>query len=289
MPNILAIDLGGTKTAMATYDIASFAGGERKVFPTHADQAFSHVQTDLLTQIDEMRTKDTVAIGIGVPGLVDRITGKIITMPNIPQSEGQDLAQVMRQHTGLPVTIENDVHCFALGEAIFGAGKGESVVIGTTLGTGVGGGVVIDGSLLRGSHGFAGELGHMLLVPGKPPYKTDDMRGEVEQFLSGTALGKRCSDAQSPTDYLSGAVCEFMHDSLYQEVAWYVTNLVYAFDPSVIVFGGSVGRALRPHLGKISVELDKWLLPHTPKPRLAITAIEDSALRGAACLASRSL
>jgi glucokinase len=188
-------------------------------------------------------------------------------------------------YTGLPVVIENDARCFAFSEALLGAGKGRRVVIGITLGTGVGGGIVIDGRIMRGEHGTAGEIGHMLLMPGTPPYDTANKRGEVEQFLSGTALGKRCVDANRPQDYLEGTTCSFLHPQVFREIAWLVVSLTCAFDPSIIVFGGSVGRALTPHMVSINKEVSKWLLPKSPVPDLVCGTLKGAARRGAALLA----
>lgn len=185
----------------------------------------------------------------------------------------------------LPVFVENDVRCFTLSEAQLGAGKGKKVVVGITLGTGVGGGIVIDGQIFHGHHGYAGEIGHMLLKPGEPPFTTKDMRGDVEQFISGTAMGKRCEEAKSPEDYLKdGGACAFMQPSLFKEFAWTVASLTYLLDPSVIVIGGSAGRALKPHLKAVEKELKQWLLPHTPMPELAIAKLEHPGTLGAALL-----
>ncbi len=128
----------------------------------------------------------------------------------------------------------------------------------------------------------------MLLVPGKIPYidpgSGHSARGDVEQYLSGTALGKRCTAAQNPGEYLQGAACSFLHPDIYREVAWLVTSLTHLLDPSIIIFGGSAGRALRPHLPEIAAELKKWLLPTTPVPEFAVSILEDTAIRGAALL-----
>lgn len=287
MNTLLGIDLGGTKTRIARYEASTMRLLVSKKFPTHNGKAYGEVSRTLLAQIDEMLSTDTTAIGIGVPGFVDARSGRIMTMPNISGSEDTDLRSLIASHTQLPTVIENDVHCFALGEALFGAGKGASVVVGVTLGTGVGGGIVIDGTIFRGAHGCAGEVGHMLLVPGKPPYDAMNNRGEVEQFFSGTAMSKRCADASRPEDYLSGSTCSFLHADMYEELAWFITNLAYAFDPSIIVFGGAVGRALEGHIEHIERALNPWLLPKTPVPRLAVSTLVDAAPRGAAELARR--
>ncbi len=284
-PSILGIDLGGTKTAVALFDATTFERLSEGISPTNAVRGYPAVKEDLLRTISAYRTPDTVAIGLGVPGLIDLASGRIMTMPNIPGADGADLRGDIAAFTGLPVVIENDARCFAFSEALVGAGKGRRVVIGVTLGTGVGGGIVVDKKIMRGEHGTAGEIGHMLLVPGQPPYESVNKRGEVEQFLSGTALGKRCAEAKRPQDYLEGGACSFLHPQVFREIAWLVASLTSAFDPSIIVFGGSVGRALGPHMKDIASEVRKWLLPKSPAPDLVCGSLDDAARRGAALLA----
>ena len=113
---------------------------------------------------------------------------------------------------------------------------------------------------------------------------TTSMRGGVEQFLSGSAMGKRCSAAKRPEDYLEGEVCSFLQPEVLKEVAWLVTNLAHLLDPSIIIFGGSAGMALKSHLKEIEAELKKWMLPETPLPKLAAGQLKDAAMRGAAIL-----
>lgn len=286
---IIGIDLGGTKTAIALYEASNMKQLSFMVFPTEAERGFPAVKDMLLEKMTAVRRSDTLAIGLGVPGVIDHASGTVITMPNIPGAEGMELAACIQYETGLPVIVENDARCFAYAEAMLGAGKDHSVVLGVTLGTGVGGGIVIDKRLYRGARGFAGEIGHMLLQPGRPPYSTDDERGEVEQFLSGTAMGKRCEAASSPEEYLEGQVCAFMRPEVFREVAWLAVNAMHSIDPSIIVFGGSAGRALGNHLTEIRLELLKWLLPGVTPPELAGSTVKDAAVIGAALLAIAEL
>ncbi|MBP9773354.1 MAG: ROK family protein [Candidatus Peribacteraceae bacterium] len=286
--SVIGIDLGGTKLRITRLDTKTMKVLKSEKIPTRA-QSFSLVKEDLVEAINNLRAPDTVAVGIGVPGLIDRKSGTIMTLPNIAGAEKQHLSKYLTEKTGLPTFMENDSHCFALGEALYGAGKGHDIVIGVIMGTGVGSGIIIHQNIFHGAHGFAGELGHMLLVPGQPPFDTADKRGEVEQFLSGKAMGLRCEAATSPKDFLSGQTCSFMHPELYKEVAWLVTNLTYCLDPSIIVFGGSAGTALKDHLPAIQTEMKKWMLPTTPIPPLAVALLDDSPVRGAASVALKAL
>ncbi len=284
MPSVIGVDLGGTKTAVARYDAESFEEQECVRLPTHADREFPHVLDDLVEDINKLRKDDTTAVGVGVPGLVKQPNGTIITMPNIPGAEGHQMKKELEEKINLPVTVDNDANCFALAEALYGAGKGREVVVGITMGTGVGGGIVINGKIFHGENGFAAEIGHMLLKPGEPPFVTEDKRGDVEQFVSGTALGKRCQEAKTPEEYLEGEVCGFLQPMIFREIAWIIVNVTHLMDPSVIVFGGSAGRALEPHFDEVREELKTWMLPNTPLPDLAIAELKDAATRGAALL-----
>ena len=284
---VIGIDLGGTKIAAARFNAETLEILRSDQEPTNAELTFEYVRGELLQCISELRDEHTIAVGIGVPGPVDAVTKRIVQLPNIKGADGFDLVSYVEEHTGLKTVIQNDSRCFTLAEALLGAGRGHSVVAGVIMGTGVGGGIVIDGKLLEGAHGFAGEFGHMLLVPGSPPYRTDDKRGEVEQFLSGKAMGLRCTQALDPKEYLSGQACAFMHPDIYREVAWFITSLTHAIDPSVVIFGGSAGRALKPHLAQIESELQRWMLPGVPPPRLTVGELEHGSMRGAALLALR--
>jgi len=285
MPSILGIDLGGTKIAAARYNTATWNVEANEKLGTQAGKPFEEVVKNILNVIAKLRTPDTTAIGIGVPGLIKRPEGRILLLPNIPGAEDFPLEEKLKKETGLPVNVENDSSCFTLAEALHGAGKGQDIVVGITMGTGVGGGIVINGKLFQGSHGFSAEVGHMLLRPGEPPFNTKDKRGDAEQFLSGTALGKRCPKATNPKDYLEGSACQELHGAVVTEVAQLCASLTHCIDPAMIVFGGSAGRALTPHLKKIEQELNKWVYPGTPLPRLAIAKLESAGTLGAALIA----
>lgn len=285
MTSVIGVDLGGTKIHAARFDTASWEIQAEERVPTHAARKFDHVMDDMVALVGRLRKEGTVAVGVGVPGFVTN-KGSVLHLPNIPGAENIALKGIFEERTKFPTVVENDANCFALAEALHGSGKGHRIVVGITMGTGVGGGIIIDGEIYRGHHGFAGEIGHMLLRPGHPPYETADKRGDVEQFISGTAMGKRCEAAARPEEYLEGQVCSFLQPHIFQEVAWMCTNLIHLLDPSIIIFGGSAGGALAPHLEDIQKELKKWIFSGTPLPLLAVAQFRRAATRGAAVLAS---
>ncbi len=274
--SVLGIDLGGTKIAIGVVDVISKKIRKIETFETNAARGYDAVMDDVVAAALRIAEKDTIAIGLGVPGLVERDTRRVRSMPNIPRSENTDPRALLEKALKLFVTIDNDARCFAYSEALVGAGKGKKVVIGLTLGTGVGGGVVIEKRLYEGAHGFAAEFGHMLLVPEHPPYDTADKRGDVEQFLSGTAMGRR-SEEKDPEKFVAA-----LDGKLIREIAWFVTNLTAAFDPDMIVFGGAAGRALGSHLKEIEAELGTWMIAGMSRPQLAIAELEHAGVLGAA-------
>ena len=284
VPSVLGIDLGGTKLAIARFETATWKKQDERVLPTKG-KTFPVIVEEMLSLIKEFRTGDTTAIGIGVPGLIERNNGQIRAIPNISGGNGFPLRTTLRNATQLPVFIENDSACFALAEALQGAGKGQSVIVGITMGTGVGGGIVVDGKIFRGQHGYAAEFGHMLLKPGESPFPEGAGRGEIEEYLSGTALLRRCPEAKKPEETLQGPTCARLHGSVIREIAWMCTSLTHCIDPGIIVFGGSAGRALKPHLPAIEKEWKKWMLPGSPMPKLAIGTLEHAGTLGAALLA----
>ena len=284
--SVIGVDIGGTKSAIGVYDARSLTLLAEDRFPTDAKRGFPSVIEDVCTRMEGLCRKDTQTCGVTVPGLVRTRDGTIVTLPNIPQGEGFTLLTYLQERLSTKtIRVGNDSQGFALAEAREGAGKGHHVVVGVTMGTGVGGGIIVDGQIFHGEYGFAGEIGHMLLQPGRPPFVQDAPRGEVEQFLSGTALGKRCSQAKNPKEYLEGDTCSFLHPEFFKEVAWMCVNLTHLLNPSIIVFGGTTGRALHNHIPAINEELTQWLLPGTPIPTLATAALKDAATRGAAMLA----
>ena len=280
--NIIGIDLGGTKSTIARYNADDLSVQKIVSLPQHTGQKWKQVYSALLEGISTLQTEHTIGIGVGVPGFVRMEDGSVVALPNIADAQDIDLQKELESDTGVPVRIDNDANLFALAEALYSPYAQKGIVVGVTLGTGVGGGIVIDGRLLRGAHGFAGEVGHMLLKPGSPPFQTEDKRGEVEQFLSGTAFAKRCKQATAPEQFLEGRTCEPMHKDIIREAAWMCVNIQTLLDTSLIIFGGSAGKALEKYLPAIAEEIQQWLPSGLPVPQLQKATLEDSATRGAA-------
>lgn len=208
------------------------------------------------------------SIGVGVPGLVDP-GGMLVFCPNLPGTNGTDvhdgLAERLRSRRPV-IQVDNDATCTAAGESAVGTGKGRSDVLFVTLGTGIGGGIVAGGRLLRGAGNFAGEIGHTVVDPQGPPCGCG-RRGCWERYASGSGLGRIARDAAlagkaSRVVALAGGDADAVHGehviraldegddqaaAIVEEFAWWIAlglaNLANVLDPRVIVIGGGLVRA----------------------------------------------
>ena len=205
----------------------------------------------------------TPPVGVGAPGMVDR-EGRLRFAPNLPQGQGVDWRVLIGERlTGRRVVIENDANFAILAELRLGAAKGFRHVVMVTLGTGIGGGVVVDGRVQVGAHGFAGEVGHMVVDPAGPPCPCG-RRGCWERYASGGGLGLLAREA-ALAGKLPGVVARSGGDPesvrgedvtaaalsgdadarrVVEEVGWWVgfglANLACVLDPECFVLGGGL-------------------------------------------------
>ncbi len=163
---LIGIDIGGTNIKMALMDMSAHLKAKR-IFTTASFKDKTALINGLVRQISLLLSrypaakKDLIGIGIGAPGAVDIRTGTVRYFINIPNWREVALGGILKKRLGLPVFVDNDVNVMALGELKFGAGRGAKNMLCVTLGTGVGGGLILEGSLYRGSSYAAGEFGHM--------------------------------------------------------------------------------------------------------------------------------
>tara|TARA_B100001939_G_scaffold342673_1_gene354143 strand:- start:7240 stop:8148 length:909 start_codon:yes stop_codon:yes gene_type:complete len=247
----LGVDLGGTKTEIIALD----AGGQeiwRKRCPTPRNDYNGTVQTIArLVREAEQHLHQSGSLGIGIPGALSRKTGRVKNA-NSTWLNGRPLKEDLEQLLQRPVRIENDANCFALSEATDGAAAGYHNVFGVILGTGVGGGIVIDGKCVVGSNAIGGEWGHNPLPWPDPswgewprPACYCGRQGCIETFLSGPALTATHPDGLSPQDIVKRATegCDLCHTLLYHyqvRLAKALALVINILDPEVIVLGGGM-------------------------------------------------
>lgn len=191
----IAVDLGGTKIRIALAD----AGGNiinARSFPTAAARGAAAVLQTLTGGMDELLaeaacTRQVVAgIGVCAAGFYNREEDVMVHSPNLPGWDGLPLRRRLEDLFKLPVIVENDASAAAYGEYCYGAGRGQANLLLLTLGTGIGGGLVLGGKLYGGSSGFAGEIGHIPMLPDGPPCACG-RNGCLEALASGTAIARK--------------------------------------------------------------------------------------------------
>jgi glucokinase len=246
-PLVIGVDVGGTKI------LSGVADREGNVLTRNLVESPGTSEQDVLEALDaavEILLDERVgAIGFGVPANLDRASGRILRATNLPLDD-YDLAAHARSRFGLPVGIDNDANAAALAEWELGAGKGLSTIVLLTLGTGVGGGIVLDGRPYRGW----AEIGHMVVQAGGPPCQGNcHGRGHLEALVSGTAAERVAQglwglDADAPTlveharagDEEALAQLDEMADLLGAAIG----SLANLFDPDLVVVGGGFGEAV---------------------------------------------
>lgn len=260
MRQTIGLDIGGTK--IAALRVAEDGRVQaRHVVPTPADDTLG-ILSSAVGAAEAVRTSDVIAIGAGVPGMVDHRTGVLRYAPNLAARELR-VCERLAEVTQLPCTVDNDANVAAWGEFLFGAGRGSNHMLMITVGTGIGGGIVAGGQLFRGSHGFAGEIGHVIVDPDGPVCGCGN-KGCWEQLASGRAidrLGREAVD-QHPESLLAELaggdrtkvtgtvvteagrrgddVARGILVSVGRQLGHGIAGLVNVLDPDVVVIGGGV-------------------------------------------------
>jgi glucokinase len=247
---VIGVDLGGTKILAGIVERDGHIAHHRE-YPTPVES-----QEALLEGVDaavaDLLDDDVGAIGFGIPSTLDQRTGKAVLPPNIPIM-GLPIRDRMRDRWELPVAIENDANAAALAEWTAGAGRGSRFMVMLTLGTGIGGGFVLDGRLYRGLVGAGGEVGHMVIEHDGPLCQGNcHGHGHIEVLASGTAATKAAHDAFGPGADAHRLVRlanegdveaqEILRD-LGRKLGSAIGSLVNLLNPELIVVGGGFAAA----------------------------------------------
>jgi len=247
----IGIDLGGTKIE----GIALDDQGEerfRKRVPTEQEHGYEHILDNVKKLYDALVSEIDGAphtLGIGTPGAISHNTGLLKNSNTVCMLEkpvGTDLERLL----GHPMEIQNDANCFAMAEAMFGAGKGKNLVFGVIMGTGCGGGIVYKGEVFTGPQAIAGEWGHMSIDPNGPVCYCKT-HGCVETYISGGGLERRWEREQGAkrklieieNDYYAGeATATAFMQQFFKDFGRCMANLINILDPDIVVLGGGVSK-----------------------------------------------
>lgn len=261
---VVGIDIGGTavKYALLSEEGTLLSTGE---FPTCAEKGVENLFNNICKVIDKYNCSDLLGIAVSGTGQIDGSIGKVIGgNPIIPGWIGTNLVELLEIKYGVRAVLENDVNCAALGEKWLGAGKDEENFVCLTIGTGIGGGIILNNDIFRGDTCVAGEFGHIQIVKNGVQCMCGK-KGCYERYASATALVKMVKDATGKE--LNGKEIfelEKAGDTKIKEIVdtWidYFTDglstIIYIFNPSLVVIGGGVTKQGDYLLDRINKSLD---------------------------------
>ncbi len=306
---VIGVDLGGTQVRAIRCDAQGNVLTHART-DTAATEGPSVVVRQIKRLIDEV-IGDTprellLGVGVGTPGPVDGRTGVIYEAPNLAGWIDVPLKTLLRDATGLPVTVGNDANVAALGEWRFGSGGGVDDFVYVTVSTGIGGGVIIDRGLLLGRKGIAGEVGHMVVQVDGPRCGCGNL-GCWEALASGTALARRATeallagepsmlrdvDAQSSLTAVHVALAAAAHDPLAlrlmeregELIGIGLVNLLHLFSPEVIALGGGVMKSADLLFPPMRRMIAKYAMAPYQDARIELATLGDrTGVLGAAAL-----
>ncbi len=313
----VGVDIGGTKIAAAAVDErGTVVARARRDTPEEHATAILHSVAEMVRELSagpEVEAAGAVgAVGVAAAGFVDSARSTVVFAPNLPWRD-EPLRDLLQAEVDLPVVIENDANAAAWGEFRFGAGREADDMVLVTIGTGIGGGVVSDGALLRGGYGMAAEIGHLRVVPGGLLCGCGN-RGCWEQYGSGSALTRRARElaASEPQRHAAlleraggdpakvegemvtaaaaagdEAAAELM-TSFGTEFGETLASLVAVLDPELVVVGGGASQAGELLLHPIRQGFGSELMGRGHRPQAPVIAARlgnDAGMIGAADLA----
>jgi fructokinase len=291
----IGIDLGGTKTEIVVLDSQGReALRERTNTPSHSYDAIVATIKDLVNAAETKLGTGKCSVGIGIPGAISPATG-LIKNANTTCLIGRAFDKDLERELGRPVKLANDANCFALSEATDGAAAGAAVVFGVIVGTGTGGGVVVNGAVVNGRNLIAGEWGHNPL-----PWPLDEERpgpkcycgkhGCIETFLSGPGLkrdheGGRLETREIVARAASGDVAAESTLRRYEDrMARSLASVINVLDPDIVVLGGGLSNLPRLYENVPKI-WRKYVFSDEVTTRLVPAKFGDSSgVRGAAWL-----
>jgi glucokinase len=312
----IGVDVGGTKIAAGLVE-ATGEVRDRLVLPTPAAEGPSAVLDAIAELAERLRTREVVGVGVGTGGVVDHARGVIVSATSLlPGWAGTPVAAELSARLGLPVAMDNDGNALALGEYRFGAARGLGSVLCIAVGTGVGGGVIIGGRLVRGAHHTAGEVGH-IPVPGSEGMPCSCGRtGHLEAIASGPAMTARyvaeaATRAQahqhgdSGDPHLGGGPCAAIDLRVITERARTgdvvaakviadgagalgraIGGLANSIDPDAVIVGGGVAEIGEPYWAPLRAAVRENTLPALAALEIRPAGLRtDAGIVGAAALA----
>lgn len=273
---LLGIDLGGTQVRAGLVRDGRILKLESA--PVAGLQTEREVLDRIFLLLDDLGPDGVAGIGVGVPSIVDVQRGIVYDTVNIPSWKEVYLKDILQERYGIPVQVNNDANCFALCEQRYGAGAGCDTLVGMTIGTGLGTGIVIGGRLFNGMRCGAGEIGNIGYLD-----------ATIEAYASGQFFRRHHSQTGEELLRLAAAgsaAAQSIFDQFGRHLGHAMLMAVYAYDPGVIVLGGSVTASYPFFKQGMEETLKTCVFPHTLESlHIVCSRTRDAGVIGAACLA----
>ncbi|MEX2345705.1 MAG: ROK family protein [Balneolaceae bacterium] len=272
--SVIGIDLGATNLRVGLVENGELKNLKKQELPEDKSvMSVISLMCDMIEKVD----KNTAQIGIGVPSVVDSEEGIVYDVQNIPGWEKVHLKDLIEEKTGKKVYLNNDANCFALGESMFGDGKGKKNLVGIVIGTGFAGGIIVDGKIYEGRNCGAGEFGMI-------PYK----QSILEHYCSGQFFS-RLVGVRGEELYEKALNDDPTSKKLFYEFGGHVAEAIkivlYTFDPDSIILGGSVSSTYSLFKEGFERELRSFGFPNSLKNvDITVSKTEHVAVMGAAAL-----
>ena len=273
---LIGIDLGGTKVNVGLIEGMKIIDKKYQLIPANSDSA-DEITNILITLISELFDSSVKGIGIGIPSLVDRKNGIIHSVQNIPVWKNIHLADILEKQFNVPVYLDNDANCFALGEYRFGAGQDCENFVGLTLGTGMGSGIITDGHLLKDANCGSGEFGS---IPYLDSIYEDYCSGKFFKKFHNENGESLLNKAKQGDETAIKAFEEFgVH------IGKAIKTIMFSVDPEKIIIGGSVAHSKEFFTKSLEKTLNNFPYPESVNNlEIIYTDTQDIAIFGAASL-----
>lgn len=293
MKKFIGVDLGGTNVRVAVVNEKGEILEELKR-PSLSDQGPEIVLDNILTMIDTLDNKDEcVGVGIGIPGPVDTENGYVTLATNIKDFAYFPVVQYMKDRLNLPVYLDNDANVAGLAEALVGSGRGKKIVCYVTHSTGIGAAIVVNGNVVSGNNGYAGEVGNIIVDKNRKPVNHLNA-GAVENWASGDAIvrqGKEriASDITSAYDVFLLAqdgndVATEIIDTMVTDFAMMLSAIAHVIEPHVFVLGGGVTQSQEFYLDRVIEKYKTLVHPGMANAEFKLASLEEPGIVGAAML-----
>lgn len=274
----IGVDIGATKTNFVLLNLSRLNLDRFKVVreikvltPKTKKEIIRILEENIRCLIPGIKQSEISGIGIGVPGPVSPNGDLILNPPNLTCLKNYPLAKIVEKELKTKTVMENDVNCFTLAEARLGAGRGARVVFGITLGTGVGGGLVMNNEIYGGSRGAAGEVGHMTIKFDGPKCSCGSV-GCLEEYCSERFFTKKVLKPKEIEDRAREGNKKALE--IWKEYGRYLgiglSNVINLLDPEVIVIGGGIARADKFFLSETKKEVKKRVISPLSKKYVKI-------------------